>query len=168
MTAASEGHLATFGPPDPAEQPDPDTWIASVSRSFCVAVDHGGNELTFDGRTWSKPVGVDATTYTQQLHTYKNELEAVSCFGRSFCAAVDSSGNAFIYEGRSWSKPVVIGTGVPKGLGFWAVSCASSSFARARQSAAGRSGWRVRRASLGAQLPENAGSPARRVLRSPG
>jgi CubicO group peptidase (beta-lactamase class C family) len=30
MTAASEGHLATFGPPDPAEQPDPDTWIARL------------------------------------------------------------------------------------------------------------------------------------------
>jgi CubicO group peptidase (beta-lactamase class C family) len=30
VTAAADGHLATLGPPDPAEQPDPDTWIATL------------------------------------------------------------------------------------------------------------------------------------------
>lgn len=44
------------------------------------------------------------------------------------------------------------------------LSCASSSFARAKRSAAGRWGWRVRRASLGARLPANVRSAVRRVL----
>jgi CubicO group peptidase (beta-lactamase class C family) len=30
VTAAAELHLATLGPPNPAEQPDPDTWIAAL------------------------------------------------------------------------------------------------------------------------------------------
>lgn len=30
VTAATELHLATIGPPSPAEQPDPDTWIAAL------------------------------------------------------------------------------------------------------------------------------------------
>ena len=30
VTAANELHLCTLGPPNPAEQPDPDTWIAAL------------------------------------------------------------------------------------------------------------------------------------------
>lgn len=30
VEAANQLHLATFGPPDPAEQPDPDTWIRAL------------------------------------------------------------------------------------------------------------------------------------------
>ncbi len=30
VTAASELHLSTIGPPSPAEQPDPDTWMAAL------------------------------------------------------------------------------------------------------------------------------------------
>jgi CubicO group peptidase (beta-lactamase class C family) len=30
VTAAAELHLATIGPPNPAEQPEPDTWIAAL------------------------------------------------------------------------------------------------------------------------------------------
>jgi CubicO group peptidase (beta-lactamase class C family) len=30
VAAATELHLCTFGPPNPAEQPDPDTWIAAL------------------------------------------------------------------------------------------------------------------------------------------
>ncbi|WP_324194441.1 serine hydrolase domain-containing protein [Nocardia blacklockiae] len=32
VTAADRAHLATLGPPDPAVQPDPDTWIAALGR----------------------------------------------------------------------------------------------------------------------------------------
>src|SRR5579872_6844139 len=32
VTAAAERHLATFGPPQPASTPDPDTWMARVAE----------------------------------------------------------------------------------------------------------------------------------------
>ena len=42
---------------------NPTSYLSSVScpsASFCVAVDAGGNALTFNGSSWSAPAKIDA------------------------------------------------------------------------------------------------------------
>ncbi|GAC1341632.1 MAG: hypothetical protein NVSMB29_12430 [Candidatus Dormibacteria bacterium] len=88
--------------------------VSCDSSSFCVAVDYGGNALTWNGGTWSAPVNIDGGT----------QLTSVSCAASSFCAAVDNSGNALIWALGKWSAPVnVVGTTL-----ITAVSCPDSSF----------------------------------------
>ncbi len=89
--------------------------VSCASTTFCIAVDNGGNVLTFTGSAWSAPLNIDGTT----------ALEAVSCPSASFCVAVDAKGNAFQYNGSTWSGPTVVDS---KTDAVAAVSCTSSSF----------------------------------------
>jgi hypothetical protein len=79
-------------------------------------VDSNGHVLTYDGRSWSKPVSIDAG----------RTMASVSCPTASFCAAVDPSGYVLTYEGRSWSKPVRMDK-----YGLNSVSCPTVSFCAA-------------------------------------
>jgi len=53
--------------------------------------------LTYEGRTWSKPVRIDPGA--QQASLLSPAASA------SFCAAVDKGGNAVTYRNGSWSSP---------------------------------------------------------------
>jgi hypothetical protein len=55
----------------------------------------GGDQLIYDGRSWSSPGTIDAG----------NGLGSVSCPRARFCAAVDEYGYALTYDGSSWSAP---------------------------------------------------------------
>ncbi len=46
VNAASALHLATIGPPDPEEQPDPDTWIAALGS--LPLLDHPGERWLYN------------------------------------------------------------------------------------------------------------------------
>ena len=87
-----------------------------VGGSFRVAVDGDGNELSFNGSQWSRPVSIDAG----------NDLTSVACAGASFCIAVDAGGNAVRFDGSGWGVPAAVDPA--GGIGFASVSCPSASF----------------------------------------
>jgi hypothetical protein len=86
-----------------------------LTRTFCIALDGNGRELTFNGRRWSAPgpkIGLVA------------HAELISCPSRSFCAVIDNSGRALTFNGRAWSEPINLHERLPIG----ALSCVSRSF----------------------------------------
>ncbi|MHB8263527.1 MAG: hypothetical protein ACYDGY_07255, partial [Acidimicrobiales bacterium] len=86
--------------------------VSCTSASFCVAVDNGGNAITWNGATWSSPQSVNEGY----------QLTSVSCTSASFCVAVDNGGNAITWNGATWSSPI------EDSYDLNSVSCASSSF----------------------------------------
>ena|SRR5487761_1306374 len=66
----------------------PDMVIDCASPTFCVAVDAGGNAVTYDGSGWSPPAPIDLDG---------GGLNGVSCPTVSFCMAVDDAGSALSY-----------------------------------------------------------------------
>jgi hypothetical protein len=82
-------------------------------------VDLRGNAVTYNGRTWSPPLGIDLGG---------GGITSVSCPTAKFCAAVDRSFHAVTYDGGTWSKPVTID---PNGGGLRSISCPSASFCAA-------------------------------------
>jgi len=91
-------------------------YVSCASATFCAAVDAGGNALTFNGKTWSAPVTIDAGTTPP--------LDAVSCPTPTFCTAIDGWGQAFTYNGNTWSGPV----GLESSGDLQAISCTTSRF----------------------------------------
>ena len=94
-------------------------FVSCASRSFCGAVDVGGNALTFNGKTWSAPDTIDAGT--------SPGLDAVSCPSATFCTAIDGWGQAFTFSGKAWSGPA----GLESDGDLQAISCTSSHFCAA-------------------------------------
>ena len=90
---------------------DPSGYLSSVScpsPSFCVAVDHSGNAVTYNGASWSAPRSIDPNEM----------LMSVSCPSPSFCVAVDNVGLATTYSDGSWLSPKTVSGGA-----FDSVSC---------------------------------------------
>jgi hypothetical protein len=87
--------------------------VSCASTSFCAMVDSAGNEVSYNGSTFSTPTTIDAGGYVQ----------SVSCSSTTFCAAVNSSGDETTFNGSSWSAPTSIDES-----SLLAVSCASADF----------------------------------------
>jgi hypothetical protein len=113
--------------------------LSCASPSFCVAVDLGGNALTFNGRSWSKPVRIDPEVSFGPIGSSGPAGLSVSCPVRTFCVAVDEHGRALTYSGHSWGAPALIDdgaknpelesvTGQPTYVGLRDISCPSASF----------------------------------------
>ena len=89
--------------------------VSCSSASFCV--DGGALTSTWNGSSWSKPVGVDPQAgFTQ-----------VSCPVDGWCEAVDTSGQAINYSNSSWSSPSLIDKN-PGVYGVVGVSCVTTTF----------------------------------------
>jgi RHS repeat-associated protein len=76
-----------------------------------MAVDDNGNYVTYNGSTWTSPVGIDA-----------NWLVGVSCTSATFCAAVDNAGSALTYSSGTWTTTTGVLTEP-----FAAISCVSTT-----------------------------------------
>ncbi len=92
------------------------TSVWCPSSSFCMAVDTGGDDLTFDGATWSSSTHFDSTTLRSDQAG--GGPSSVSCPSARSCTVVDSDGYALRWNGTSWLTPIDI---TPAGLG--AISC---------------------------------------------
>jgi hypothetical protein len=136
---------------------DPSTQISSVScpsSLFCVAVDDEGDEVTYNGSSWSSPSGLTegenlgvscpSTTFCVAVgsggaeETWNGsswhgpgpvgsdtlELTSVSCANPNFCVAVDTNGGADTWNGATWTGPIAVGSGAA----MESVSCTSSTF----------------------------------------
>lgn len=90
--------------------------VSCPTPTFCVAVDSGGDAITYNGTTWGPPVAIDSSG---------GGLNSVSCPTAAFCAAVDATGSALIYDGTTWTSPLSIDGG---GGGVTSVSCATPSW----------------------------------------
>ncbi len=61
------------------------TWVSCPTVSYCLAANSLGQEITWDGRSWSLPAKVDQAGFS-----------ALSCASASFCEAIDSRGDAVL------------------------------------------------------------------------
>jgi hypothetical protein len=112
-SGAGTSGTGTWSRPKRIAQFEP-LFVSCPSANFCVAVDGGGNALTYNGKTWSAPKLISKSGY----------LDAVSCPSASFCVAVSPNGYAVTYNGKDWSAPKLIDSLViPE-----SVSCPSVSF----------------------------------------
>jgi len=82
--------------------------ISCPTDTFCVAVDHGGAVVTYDGNKWSSP--------TQVGGSYPD----VSCVSNRFCMLTSSSGEVFRFDGATWTPAKVFRPGA-----YSVVSCAT-------------------------------------------
>jgi hypothetical protein len=91
------------------------TSVSCASASYCVAVDAGGDVLSWDGAQWSTAATSD------------DRLESVSCTQTSYCATVgyDGDGGSFLsYGGAGWSSP----ESLDPGYKLHSISCATSAY----------------------------------------
>jgi hypothetical protein len=86
-----------------------------------VAVDSGGDELTWNGTAFSAPSSI--ATEPPLSGTNASGLTGVSCPTTTFCAAVDSIGRVFTFNGLKWNA----GTLIDNGHALTAVSCPTST-----------------------------------------
>jgi hypothetical protein len=71
--------------------------VSCPASDFCAAVDGaGGNVVTFNGRTWSAPVNIDAKAARSVNQPVLIFLMSVSCPSAALCVAGDTSGDAFV------------------------------------------------------------------------
>lgn len=104
--------------------------VSCPSTHFCMAVDAYGNDLVYNGSTWSAP----------EPATPGNSAFNVSCASSTFCVVTGTSGFS-IYNGSSWTPPRYLGSNDDISLG--AVSCVSATFCAAVTQAAGANGLPV-------------------------
>ncbi len=71
--------------------------VSCKTASFCMAVD-GGDDLIWNGHTWSSPDNMDVTG---------DGVEDVSCGSASSCMVVDWDGNALHWNGTSWPATAI-------------------------------------------------------------
>lgn len=91
--------------------------VACPTTTFCVAVDNGGNAVTYDGSTWAEPAEIAGM----------GGITGVSCPTASFCVVVDYFGRVSSFDGTTWSTPLEVDIDAQAG-GFTAVSCSSETF----------------------------------------
>lgn len=136
--------------------------VSCAGPGFCAGVDNQspvGHAFTFDGRRWSGPVVLGASTESISCPTVKfcgaisqsgkavffrapvwskavtidssGTPVSISCPNASLCVVVDANGNVVSYTGHGWSKPKLI----DPSASLTGVSCASSRFCVAVDSA---------------------------------
>jgi hypothetical protein len=100
------------------------TSVDCVSSTFCLAVDAGGNVLTFDGSSWTGPLTIDPQA--------AGDAAVVSCTSRTNCVYVNltypsfMSYRTYVYDGSSWHRAGSFAPVYPTRIvGF---SCGSPSF----------------------------------------
>jgi hypothetical protein len=91
--------------------------VSCPTPTFCTAIDGWGQAFTYNGNTWSGPVGLENS----------GDLQAISCTTSRFCAVVDLSGNALTFDGSAWSGPTYVDPEVHTGYGFTGVSCPTAA-----------------------------------------
>ena len=95
------------------------TGVSCGSSAFCMAVDHFGYTLNYNGSSWSSPSLIDSGY---------DGLTGVSCVvGSTFCVAVDDCGHTLSYDGSSWTRSLHRW----HRRGLTGVSCVSSTFCMA-------------------------------------
>ena len=90
--------------------------VSCASASVCVAVDHAGKFMIYNGTSWSAPAYIQPKA--------RLVMQGISCPSSTFCMAVGNVGDAYVFNGTSWSGDV----GIPKGHTLESVSCLSSTF----------------------------------------
>jgi hypothetical protein len=71
--------------------------VSCPASNFCAAVDGAnGNVVTFNGRTWTAPVNIDAKAARSVNEPVLIFLMSVSCRSIVFCVAGDTIGDAFV------------------------------------------------------------------------
>ena len=90
--------------------------VSCASASVCVAVDHAGKFMIYNGTSWSAPAYIQPKA--------RLVMQGISCPSSTFCMAVGNAGDAYVFNGTSWSGDV----GIPKGHTLESVSCLSSTF----------------------------------------
>jgi len=124
--------------------------VSCATTSFCVVVDSGGNEATYNGSGWSGVVNVDGGT----------ALFSVSCQSASFCAAVGENGTATMFNGSSWSPPSTIDTVNGYTIRLNSVSCPTASFCGAVDDGGNALTYSTSSSSSsGSTSPPSSGSP---------
>src|ERR1700683_2014947 len=86
--------------------------VSCANPLSCVAVDNDGDEVAYNGSTFSSPKVIDEAS-----------IDSVSCPTTTFCVAVDDQGGALTFNGASWVGPSPIDSSVPL-----SVSCSSIDF----------------------------------------
>jgi len=102
--------------------------VSCASASFCVAIDGDGNEVTWDGSSWS--------TGTHVSDTWPN---SVSCPSPTFCMIADTTGGVATFDGTNWSAPDEIDSSVNHDL--VSVGCGSSQLCAAADVGHDVLGW---------------------------
>ncbi len=73
------------------------TGVSCTGTTFCLAIDDGGNVLTWDGSGWSGVQKVDPTY-----------LVGVSCASPTFCVVIGGNeGESYVFDGSTWQRRVV-------------------------------------------------------------
>jgi hypothetical protein len=93
------------------------TGVSCPTTTFCVAIDAGGHEYTYNGTSWTAPATIDST----------GEPQAISCTATRFCLMGDLSGNVATFDGASWSATSDVDPGIAAGTGLTGVSCADAA-----------------------------------------
>ena len=126
--------------------------ISCGQSSFCAAVDHAGDVITFNGTKWSPLNRVEMAP--------NDYFDAISCPSSAFCAAVSAEGRAATYDAGRWGALTTLDTLAA----FLDVSCPSVSFCMATAND-GRSyvydgtSWRAAGSVYGALNPVSCTSP---------
>jgi hypothetical protein len=101
--------------------------ISCVTTTFCVAVDTVGDELTWNGFSWTQyqqvvyghQVGFTVAIGNNANNGY--EYTSVSCASTKFCVATGGAGTVAVFNGFGWLSHTI-------SPGIASVSCSSATF----------------------------------------
>jgi hypothetical protein len=129
--------------------------VSCASSTFCVAVDDEGDEMTFNGNSWSLPQKI-----------FSGELFQISCPTNGFCVLAVLGGGycndltgvlgscTLVLNDGTWSAvPVLQANGTPDAYAFAAISCATATFCMAADEMGGVYTFNGRSWSEGVQPP---------------
>src|SRR5580700_7991281 len=91
--------------------------VSCPTTTFCVAIDAGGNEYTYNGSTWTAPTTIDSA----------GQPQAISCTVTHFCLLGDLSGNVATFNGATWSGTSNVDPVTTAGTGLTGASCADAA-----------------------------------------
>ncbi len=94
------------------------TGVSCASPTFCLAVDHDGGVLTYNGKSWSDSNGL---SYAAD----GDGFSAVTCPKPGFCLAVTGGGLVEAYVNKSWHRTKVT---TNDGAGGFAISCVPKTY----------------------------------------
>ena len=101
--------------------------VSCPTATFCAAVDETGDAFTWNGKSWSKGVAIDATAATNM----NDLLASVSCVSSSFCVAGDDLSDVYTFNGSAWSAADQLDPSNTSASVSFSVSCTTTSFCMA-------------------------------------